>query len=557
MRTKYIAAIAVLAMVICAFAVINEDANDATFTPGSAYQPTAAAIGDAKMKVIVYDDGVILIDTNSMANLDKNAQFDVGLVPYSGETQKTEVKFGPIAFQNGRQWIDATGANGDSPAVDFLTNSTKIDVKLYSHDSDTGSTLLDTATATFSTSLATVHLYANWKDSVPIGTIAASEVNNGDKSTDYAGNSGNWLRLVKKNVTAEGDSHLVTTSPAGYTLKGFAKTYSGSSTIVLQPNKSMTVEDLIFELFDSTLYDSTTNNPIQSGKIELYAIWEKATYQMLVADVADVATTADSSKYGNVDVEIKISTTVAKANLTERVAYGDFGLLRIQQTVSDNYTYTLGNFQYISATDAAGVNTWADATEGTHYSVTLLANGLYKIVAKDDIRFTVAASKTDKSTMNGFDFSVDSITNGGNAAHPTGNVQLSLDLFDYKATAVQNIKLKGTYFRTLGASDSAVRVYGNIDVLSISDATAAASPVAANTWSAKINGVNLTSEQIAADDPLNGGVLTLNEDDSMYDLMLDLYDYNIYGAQGVWTNFNGSSTLYTPWALYQSSTPTS
>jgi len=509
---------------------------------------------EEKMVVIGYDDKALLVDINNMPGLGDDIEYVVGLEPSGG----TELLIGPVSALNGRFWIDAAGNDASGNALLSTEYATTVNLYAYGHTE----TELGSAAITFSASDVGVRLYQNY---------LGSDVNNGN-TTDLGGN---MSRKVKYDITDDEDTGLQT-APVNYSIKGYSTTSLAGSKIHMDADSEATVEGIITQM-----YLNGVATPISGGYITLFAIWQKTAYRMLVADVSDVAGTADSAAYGNHDVAIEINgTQYAKANLTEIVNADDFGLLRIEQTTAgSSYRYTLGNFQKITAISDAGVITWGDAEADTaleqnDYTFTLLANGLYKIVPHTDIRFTIQMAAASDDVTTGYSFTVDRVTNtdiGGGS--PTANVKLSLDLYDYDIhihqdgvndhfNGAQTISLNGTYFKTLGTSNSAVRVYGNIVNLTIADEEAY-TPGDPNAWTARYDNALLTEEQVDDDELLKNGALQLNEDTQMYDLILDLSGCNIYAVQGQWdaaaveasadpvVDAVPAKQMTTPWALYE------
>ena len=578
MNKKLLAVMAVVAMAFAGVAVLTEtEQGDAAF--GTSAAPTAFAYGMASsnangMYVIAYDDGALLIDINRLDVGDEN-QYIVGLTPDSTTVSAaTEIKVGPVASLNGQIWIDGTLAAKDT--------GNDVAIALYKYSAPT--TAVSTAALTYTTTVSTVEPITNHSVAAADGSWA--RVNYDGAGTAYAtAVSSDPARTTDDQNMSETRNTVYSGANAGYKLKGWSVDYGADAAIALAPGATYTPEEILFAMADAYVEKSASSptNPIVSNKIAPYAIWEEILFTLEVADIdagvpdGTSKKFTDDTKFGINGVKLFVgeeTSEKATASITSKVSKNSFALLKIEQNAagaqggSAPYTgqYTYAFTVYKSTfKDASGVKLWEAATSNTDYVIKMINNGIYKVTAKADLRIEVTmAQNAAAPATNAYAFQIDQINNTSD-----GFVNLSLDLFDYKAIdqayaagspATPQIKsqiaIEGTYFKTFGSDANAVRVYGDLKNL--------ASPTTTTTGYIDLSSTGVTPvdyQYEATKKTSNIKALELTSTDSVFDVSYQLGSgASIYAAKGVWnlveseegTAVTGvTNVTETPWALYK------
>lgn len=547
MKTKLLAVLVVLVMAFAGVAVAAEQSDAAA---GDAAPTSFAADATSGMKVIAYVDKVIMIDTNDMAGIEAGSNFIVGLTPSEG----TELKIGPIASVNGRLYIDGNGNDLSIEPKALLTAGSATAVNLYAYGV-AGSAAIGTASLTYSATKATVNLLTNHSDAWAHVNYEVPEI-----PTEEAPAYTTYTNVVADRNSVHPLDIYLGTEPApttdqtafntafngynyGYILDGFATTYNGNVQIL--PTTTIKVEDLIFEMYNSGIETPIT---VADGKITLYAKWSAAVLNMYVAatnaSITAGTTTLESLHLTTVG-DVKVTDKIGEATVTAIVQKGDFAVLNVKQTAAsvNNYIYTFTLYKVDQGGILQATTYTEPGAEGNDYDYKILNNGIYKFTGmKTSMVIVVTATAASTIPVTAYSFGFDSVNNDA-AASTGGQARLSLDLFDYTASADQNIAVKGTYFKTIG-EDTATkqRVYGNIDNMTFT--------------ATNMKGFIDLAPEVLSEEELAAKQMTLTADGTVFDLEIDLgANVSIYAAQGVWdqTATDGGE-VYTPWSLYKETT---
>ncbi len=569
-----LAVMAVIALAFAGVAVFTEmNANDAD----AAHAPVAFAYGYNSsavyegMKVLAYDDNVILVDTTAM-DLDDETMFYVGLSANSATVVTAEEnRIGPIAAQNGQLWINGTG---------FLTATEHTAIALYAYSN--AAAPLGTADIEYTDTPAALDLKTNYHKDTSVTPNKWTSVNydataSGAEAYETYTDAQDIVRfgtvILDQNTDTSADKKFYGVN-YGYGLNGWALSFADNATtnpIVIQPTASIAIEDVIFAMADG--YDAISGdhkaltNPIggvTANKITLYAIWGELIFSLEVGDAANVAAGTTTGTYVFTDFgtdDVAVASKVI-ASVSSKVTKDSFALLRIQQTAASEYTYSYDVYYGEKSSD--GTTAWKKDTAGQYATVKMISNGVFKVSnVKADIKIALTVTAASAPATTAYAFNVDQINNTSN-----GFVNLSLDLFDYVAKDQayaagdpatpqirSQIAIDGTYFTTIGDSTNAIRVYGNLRTLGDTDVTEVGYiDIAADA-------TKLVAYQYDATHPSENKALQLTATDSVFDLSYQLGSgMSIYAAQGVWnevTSEDGSTVsgvanvAKTPWALYK------
>ena len=538
MRTKAFLAIAVVAVMALAGIVFLEGTEQSDAATGD-YQPTAYALGTNNMRVVLYEDKVLLIDLNSMTNLTGIVNYTVVLTP---EGSDSPVYIRGLAAENGRLWIDVSGTDLDTETpIDLVTAGKKLNVILKPYDESSVLGTTDNGGERLVCKTSGADFTFNYNHSADWATI-----HNG-----YTTGFTDSEKTLDRKVTHKMDENISTTyfkdtTLYQWSLVGWSNAQGSDSdrSYIIEPATTMKVEEIIFAYCDAlglkTLDLSTS--------LTLYAKYDVAVYNMYIQNQHAAAESyvfdeATLNLNGTVSAS---GTQVALASVTSKVAADSFGVIRIvQDTTAGQYKY---DFSADGAVKKLVGEEWVNATLYTDYKVTKLSNGMFKIYkVKADLRFIITTTDISATIATvSYDMAIDRIgqSNAAGATQTHGEVNLSFDVSDYKVVGGEKIGLDATYYRTITDTAGTTRVYGNIQNLAMTDNT---------NYKAYKNLENddsiLTSHKIALTTALAASY-------SSYDLTMILLDnYYIYAAQGFF-DINGDGTfdageMYTPWALYK------
>ncbi|MBE6522574.1 MAG: hypothetical protein E7Z62_05550 [Thermoplasmata archaeon] len=520
MKTKAIVVMAVLAMAFAGLAfLMPSDQSDAATGD---YQPVAYIKDTTKgMRAVLYEDKVLMLDLNDMTTVAQYNLYQVKLAPASSTTPAI---VNEVAAVNGKIYLDVSGTDMGGTAL--VTNGANLTITLLEV---TGVTQLAQATMVCSTSALALTLKSG-----QTGDFATA-VNLRGATTSIEGASIAAQTLSDRNTAQDLRSsidatNLVDDNKYLYTLAGWAE--PSSSDVILDPVNTYTIEEIIYALDDASGFT-------QADGIVLWAVYDIASYDVLIqSQGAASASYTASNAYLALNGTLQ-ATQVASASVTDTISCDSFGVLRIQQFSDDSnnaYTYTIVAY----ATEANATAKSSPLTNGTEYTLTTLANGIYKISGlRQDTWLVVTAAVSTTIDSSGYDFALDYVKN-----NTYGKASLSLDLFDYKTTASSQIKIDGTYY-LINANDS-VRTYGSISTYNTF--------AKATNYNAYVDGALDNNKLDTYNTSYTKGIMTLTAANQMFDLMLVMPDnYYIYAAQGIWDS-NGFSTadgtvIETPWGL--------
>lgn len=587
--TRLFAVMAVLAMVFAGTAVIAEQ-NDAANEPAVvcfAEGRSSAEVTDYnKMMVFGYSDKSIIINTTYM-DLGKATEFIVTVADnadYSAATNKTTV--GPVSAQNGKIVID-------TPEAIFAANAS-LYVTLYDYEAP--ATIVSIANLTVPDNISTAiafELYTNYlkdfKDANNFDVAHTNTVASGETGYDETkaekpiaieaadiirGNSGTKITLDETTAT-----NAFTDASGVYELKGWSIGYTENAKIDFYPG-SYTIEEIIMTLADKHMLDTVTTTepkyaPIPTataaaadnlgvdqvaGKLILNAIYEKNTFEVILADGLDTSS-HPAEGFGITDVDFPTDAPTVKASVTSKIDADSFGVLRIQQLVPAQYDYTFTIYGF-DKLDATGNKTFKeDTSEVVSAKIKMVTNGVFKIseVKRDIVIKVTPTAKTSPTdfTQNGYAFQIQAIEN---LADTGGKVRLSLDVFDYvpydvtndPATALDakdHMQIAGTYFKDLG---DGIRAYGNLE--------SSGAYAKTTNFTSKIDDAPESTADASITTVGGKVVMQLNKNDTVFDLDWTAAnaDIGIYAAKGIWTqnalNSGGDALeqtdVETPWSLF-------
>ena len=282
-QTKLLAAIAVLAMVVCAFAVVmpseNVSGDAASTTPGTIDYGTAVDMNQESWDALIGEETSVVLDKNTTWNLTGNVTEDNVIIDLNGYNLKITGKYTFTAtFADASKLGAVIMSNNSERAANLCIDGSTVNL-IGSGDRTDGAWTVDAMNIRFFTITNGAVVDISKKDASAVGTIYHSDTSSASSLPQVAGNS---------NVIVINDSKL-SFSNSGSSVSGV------QNVAIIADNSTISADELNGGSFCA--YVNLTDSKLSGDKIGLYSAKLTGTSSITATESLGIYTNTNSSAY--------------------------------------------------------------------------------------------------------------------------------------------------------------------------------------------------------------------------------------------------------------------